>query len=80
MIEEPSKSKTVKSKEYPEDERMYDEALESGYDRPFDVFKAEILPAIQQPEKLENLRAEFDEYRKSGGLRNFEEFKKLKGE
>lgn len=70
---------TAQGEVYTSEERMYDEALEAGYDRDFDTFKSEILPAIKQPEE-ENLRMEFDEYRQSGGLRNFEEFKKLKEE
>lgn len=74
------KTKTVKGEvdTYTDEERMYDEALEAGYDRPFETFKAEILPTIQQPEKEENLRAEFSEYKQSGGLQDFKKFKELK--
>lgn len=76
-IEEPKEAKKAKAEVYTSEERMYDEALQSGYDRPFETFKSEILPAINIEEE-ENLRAEFSEYRQSGGLRSFKEFKKLK--
>lgn len=81
IVQKPSlekEGKIAQGEVYTSEERMYDEALESGYDRDFDTFKKEILPVIEQPEKEDNLRAEFDEYRRSGGLANFETFKKLK--
>ncbi len=62
---------------YTSEEQAYDEAICAGYDRSFETFKSEILPAIDV-EKEENLKMEFDEYRQSGGARSFKEFKKLK--
>jgi len=61
---------------YTSEEQAYDEALVAGYDKPFETFKKEILPALS--EKEDNLRAEFDEYKRSGGLQDFKSFKKLK--
>ena len=61
---------------YTDAEQAYDEAICSGYDGTFEIFKKEILPALS--EKENNLEVEFDEYRKSGGLQDFKGYKKLK--
>ena len=76
----PLEKKTEKAKGeiYPDEERAYNEAICSGYNGTFEVFKKEVLPALS--EKENNLGMEFDEYRKSGGIKNFEAFKKMKGE
>jgi len=72
------KTEETRGEVYTSEEQAYDEALVAGYDKPFETFKKEVLPALS--EKEDELRVEFDEYKKSGGLQNFKDFKKIKGE